>query len=91
MRRALTRFKELAACEVGEVRTLATCKECNRPVRVFVDKSGFVLMRSHRWHRARCAFSGADDFLNVQYSLQEQRVSGKRGLSIQRLWIPIGA
>ncbi len=76
------RFRQLAYCDVGEVKSLSTCNQCAKIVRVHVVGTAIV-MRRHR-----CAMSGTAEFTNRVYSLQQRVKVTRRGERKLRLvWV----
>jgi hypothetical protein len=83
------KFPELAHCEVGEVKTLATCLLCDRIVRIYVMGTDIV-MRAHRRKGERCENSQTNFYGNYPYSLQQVVKVGRGGKrKIKLAWVRI--
>ena len=81
-------FKELAHCEVGEIKCLATCDGCEKIVRLFVNGTA-IEMRAHRFKRERCTCKPTA-FTNRMYTLQQRvRITKKGARDIKLIWVRI--
>lgn len=62
--------------EIGEVKTLASCPQCIKPIRVRCIGGGEVIMTYHRRKRERCPGAGTSGWKLMTWSLQQAKVRG---------------